>query len=189
MMALAHRWVLKMAVVGSYEVLAKTLTDFLPPTARFDALHEIFRSVVFSCIIENGDAHLKNFGLLYTDPEQQPYFAPAFDLVCTTAYIPEDHLALSLGKTKSFPDRERLMDFGKYCCQLSATKIKHVFDEIAEGISLALTEIAAQCDKFPEFYTSYGRTMQNIWERNLFNKLKPDSAFYISEKNRIRPQR
>jgi len=171
--------------IGSYEMLAKTLTDFLPPANRLDTLKDFFHSIAFSCAIENGDAHLKNFGLLYLNPEQPPRLAPTFDLVCTTAYIPEDHLALSMAGSKSFPGRETLINFGKHCCQLSTAQIKHIFDEIAEGVNSSIDELNAQRDKFSEFSVLYGTRISNTWTRNLSRLMNPDNTFYVSRKTRI----
>jgi serine/threonine-protein kinase HipA len=40
--------------------------------------------VALSCVVGNGDAHLKNFGLLYTDPTTSNCrLAPVFDVKCS----------------------------------------------------------------------------------------------------------
>jgi len=57
------------------------------------------RLLVFNLAIGNGDAHLKNFSLLYPDTIH-PILSPAYDLVATLPYMPEPTLALSLGGTK-----------------------------------------------------------------------------------------
>ena len=36
-------------------------------------------------MVENGDAHLKNFGLLYSDPDQAER-APVYDVLTTTCF-------------------------------------------------------------------------------------------------------
>jgi serine/threonine-protein kinase HipA len=55
--------------------------------------------------------------MLYTDPTSTDCrLAPAFDIVNTTAYIPEDVLALDLCGFKSFfSARQGLLDFAKVC--------------------------------------------------------------------------
>lgn len=65
----------------------------------------------------NGDAHLKNFGVLYSDPVKfDTRLAPAYDIVNTTAYIPEDSLALDLSGNKSiFASRLGILEFAKTC--------------------------------------------------------------------------
>lgn len=102
---------------GSYEQIARFVELFCAPERRMDALAQLFDQVALSCILGNGDAHLKNFGVLYADPSHQDvWLAPAYDVVNTTSYIPDDSLALSLGGSKSFfASRLHLLDFGRRC--------------------------------------------------------------------------
>ena len=102
---------------GSYEQVARFISLFCSPNRRLAALGQLFDQVALSCILGNGDAHLKNFGVLYGDPtSEEVWLSPAYDLVSTTAYIPEDSLALTLGGSKSlFASRVHLMDFAKRC--------------------------------------------------------------------------
>ena len=62
---------------------------------------EYARRLVFNALIGNADAHLKNWSLIYP-AGRTPKLAPAYDLVGTIPYIPNDRLALSLGDTKEF---------------------------------------------------------------------------------------
>jgi len=102
---------------GSYEQVARFVELFCAPERRMAALAQLFDQVALSCLLGNGDAHLKNFGVLYTDPTSDDvWLAPAYDVVNTTAYIPEDSLALTLGGSKSFfASRLHLIDFGRRC--------------------------------------------------------------------------
>lgn len=68
-----------------------------------DSYAEFIRRLVFSIAIGNGDMHLKNWSLLYTNP-LKPVLSPAYDFVPTIAYIENDSLALNLGGTKNFFD-------------------------------------------------------------------------------------
>ncbi|AOE87523.1 type II toxin-antitoxin system HipA family toxin [Pseudomonas sp. TCU-HL1] len=101
----------------SYAAIAKAVRLFCPAEHVRDSLGQLFDSVALSCIVGNGDAHLKNFGLLYSDPAQRDArLAPAYDIVNTTAYIPEDVLALDLTGNKSlFASRQGLLEFAKTC--------------------------------------------------------------------------
>ena len=58
-----------------------------------DAVDEFIRRLVFCALIGNGDAHLKNWALIYPD-RCAPALAPAYDLVCTLAYLDDDRMAL-----------------------------------------------------------------------------------------------
>jgi serine/threonine-protein kinase HipA len=70
-----------------------------------DALRELARRLCFNILIGNGDAHLKNWSLIYPD-RRTPTLAPAYDLVATFPYRPPaegpEALALRLGGTKQF---------------------------------------------------------------------------------------
>lgn len=101
----------------SYRHVAKLVEAFASGANVRASLQALFDMVALSCVVGNGDAHLKNFGLLYTDPTASDCrLAPAFDMVNTTAYIPEDVLALDLCGFKSFfAARQGLLDFGQVC--------------------------------------------------------------------------
>ncbi|OGB35125.1 MAG: phosphatidylinositol kinase [Burkholderiales bacterium RIFCSPLOWO2_12_FULL_61_40] len=101
----------------SYTHVAKLVEAFASGSHVTSSLQALFDMVALSCVVGNGDAHLKNFGLLYTDPTTSDCrLAPVFDVVNTTAYIPEDVLALDLCGHKSFfSARQGLLDFAKVC--------------------------------------------------------------------------
>lgn len=101
----------------SYAAIAKAVRIFCPVENVRASLDQLYDSVALSCIIGNGDAHLKNYGLLYSEPTQRDArLAPAYDIVNTTAYIPEDVLALDLAGHKSmFASRQGLLDFARTC--------------------------------------------------------------------------
>lgn len=102
---------------GSYEMLARAIRIYCPAQSIRAGLESLYRSVVVSCIVGNGDAHLKNFGLLYSNPvANDARLAPAYDIVNTTAYIPEDSLALDLAGSKSlFASRLGLLSLARVC--------------------------------------------------------------------------
>ena len=75
---------------------------------------DFVRRAVFSVLIGNGDAHLKNWSVLYEDPVR-PTLSPAYDLVSTIPYLPGDGLALGFGGSRKFRriDSRRLRRFAK----------------------------------------------------------------------------
>lgn len=118
---------------ASYGIVAKALGDFCAPRHRASSLERYFRQLVFCCLIENGDAHLKNWGVLYGDPstaERDARLSPVYDMVCTTAWLPQDVLALSLEGSRAWPARENLEAFGRERCGLS--KPGALIDEVVE---------------------------------------------------------
>ncbi|GAB6041827.1 type II toxin-antitoxin system HipA family toxin [Endothiovibrio diazotrophicus] len=68
-----------------------------------EGLNEFIRRLVFVIASGNGDAHHKNWTLLYPDG-QTPKLSPAYDLVSTIQYLPDGKLALNFGKSKQWED-------------------------------------------------------------------------------------
>ncbi len=62
-------------------------------------LTDYIRRLTFCILIGNGDMHLKNWSFIYRDGKT-PSLAPAYDLLSTVPYIPNDGLALKLSDTK-----------------------------------------------------------------------------------------
>jgi serine/threonine-protein kinase HipA len=96
---------------GSYEQVAKTIKLFTSPQKKMASLQQYFKMMVLNNRLQNGDAHLKNFGLLYEDLDRIR-IAPAFDVVSTTAYTPSDVPALTLLGSKKWQEQDR---FNKVC--------------------------------------------------------------------------
>lgn len=126
----------------SYAAIAKAIRLFCPVQHLRSSLDQLFDSVALSCIVGNGDAHLKNFGLLYSEPTQRDArLAPAYDIVNTTAYIPEDVLALDLAGNKSmFASRQGLLEFAQTC------EVTHP----KERIQTLLTALEVVLERYPQ---------------------------------------
>ena len=74
-----------------------------------DAVDQFARRLAFSALVGNADMHLKNWSLIYRDG-RTPELAPAYDLLSTTAYLADDRMALTLGRTKRW-DQLAIEDF------------------------------------------------------------------------------
>ena len=119
---------------GSYENVAVAIEQNASPALAYTSLKEFFKSIVLSVIVRNGDAHLKNFGLLYTDPSSDDCrLSPLFDVVCTTMYLPRDQMALKLARSKSWPDRKTLIQFGLQHCRVEY--VGRILDRIVDAAS------------------------------------------------------
>jgi serine/threonine-protein kinase HipA len=62
---------------------------------------EFIRRLTYCVLIGNGDMHLKNWSLIYSD-RRRPLLAPAYDLLSTVAYIPEDESALKFHRSREW---------------------------------------------------------------------------------------
>ncbi len=98
-----------MKYAGSFETVASLIYR------RHDvgSLREFARRLAFNILIGNGDAHLKNWSLIYRDP-RVPTLSPAYDIVATSVYRPEnfgaEDLGLKFNGTRRF-EAIRLSDF------------------------------------------------------------------------------
>ena len=136
---------------GSYEDLAQKVAVFLSPEHGRQAMEQLFGMIVLACVIRNGDAHLKNFAILYDAPGRNVRLAPAYDLVSTTPYQPRDVLALALNGDRRFPSRKSLMHFSRHACGLTNRRAAMIIERVAEGVRRASVEMTAYGLAKPDF--------------------------------------
>ena len=96
--------------------------------------------IVINNILQNGDAHLKNFGLLYSDVNDIS-LAPAYDVVSTTVYIKNDVPALHLLGSKKWWDKKFILRFGVENCYLTNKEVKEHYDECLIAMGKVAQEI------------------------------------------------
>jgi serine/threonine-protein kinase HipA len=143
---------------GDYETIARRISQFVSPEQQHTALEQFFAILTLCCVVENGDAHLKNFAVLYEDTEGAVSLAPAYDIVSTTPYQPRDVLALTLGGTKAFPERSVLIDFGRRACGLSKATALRVLERVATGVDA----VAAEISQFAKDHRGFGRAAESL---------------------------
>lgn len=147
---------------GSYERVVKRIREFISPTLKAGALETFFRSLAVSCVLRNGDAHLKNFGVLYEAADRPVRLAPAYDIVTTTPYIQGDSLALTLGGSKRFPSAKKLLEFGTLQCGLPKAKGTRILEEIAEA-TLSTQPLVTQHMRDHADFREIGEAMIREW--------------------------
>ena len=119
---------------GSIESVAKAIRLNASPAHLQSSLAALFTSVALSVMLRNGDAHLKNFGLLYTSPSSSDCrLSPVYDIVTTTLYLPGDRMALSLARDRGWPMDDTLIKFSREVCAVRAPG--EVLARIAETIT------------------------------------------------------
>lgn len=119
---------------SSEKALFRTFQSYLGvgPAARA-GMAEIFRQFVTSVALRNGDAHLKNFGVLYEDVSGPIQVAPAYDLVTTTVYLRNDLMSLTLNGSTRWPKPETLELLGSRA-GLSRQESREIMAQVAAGI-------------------------------------------------------
>ena len=158
---------------GSYQRVAELLGMIIG--SRHD-LQRFYEQLAFSVMVGNGDAHLKNFGVLYHGLAEGIRLAPMFDVVTTRIYryqrSPggpelEDHtLALRLwaGKaqrSKAYPLPEELRRFGRDVCGVRDPQVP--LDRIAE----AMAETLHTAGSDPRIPAELLALLRPVWENGI----------------------
>ncbi len=155
---------------GSYETrLWKRLRDFVRVEDFQEQARDLFKLFALSCALRNGDAHLKNFALLYEAVDGAAKLAPVYDLVTTTAYIPADRMALTLDGTTDWPDARRLLRLAASRADLTAKAAR----QILEQVSSAIADVRpAMLGYFGDVDADLGKKISDAWEEGL-TSVKP----------------
>jgi serine/threonine-protein kinase HipA len=151
---------------SSYERIARSIGYFVKGDLLLQAREQFFASLVLSVILRNGDAHLKNFGVLYPSPFESVRLAPVYDVVTTTAYIKNDVPALTIAGTKKWWPRKMLERFAVAHLSLSTSAISGIFERTAQAVTetkLLISECMAEDPAFSEI----GGRMLSAWEEGL----------------------
>lgn len=151
--------------LSSYETVAQMI-GLLCGANRTESLARYFEYVALSVLVRNGDAHLKNFGLLYRHPGAAPAeLAPLYDVVTTSVYAIDDPqsgrklsdrtLALKLNRKREYPTRKALLQFGRTVCGVSHPEA--AIERIATAMEEVLRDEAHRVDG------SFLARMKNEW--------------------------
>lgn len=141
---------------GSYERIAEALRMLRLPD---NDLQRFFEQVAFTVLVSNGDGHLKNYGVLYSN-QDDIRLAPMFDVVTTSIYkyarlqggedLQDRTMALKLfagkGQTRTYPTTDELLRFGQNVCRVNAPE--EIINRIAGAMSDTLSQ-ARQDDRIP----------------------------------------
>ena len=92
---------------GSYEQIAKIIYAYT--TNKKESMIAFYKTVVMNYLLKNGDAHLKNFGLLFDDDFKNIFYSPVYDVVNTVVYIYKDKPALMLEGKKIWHSKDTLI--------------------------------------------------------------------------------
>jgi serine/threonine-protein kinase HipA len=79
----------------------ETIAVFVEALCGTEAVAEVIDRVVLNVLVGNGDAHLKNWAIVYPDGVR-PSLSPLYDVLPTVLYIQKDDLGLKLDKSRLF---------------------------------------------------------------------------------------
>src|SRR5450432_2095999 len=157
---------------GSYEThVMKRFTQVANSTHVNEDLEKLFILIALNCALRNGDAHLKNFGIVYDDVHGEARLAPVYDLVTTSVYLPKDSLALTLNGSTRWPTAKELRKLGETRAGGTPAKIGQILERIAEAIQETTREVHSYMKEHPEF-AEIGQRMLQEWESGVSSSLR-----------------
>jgi serine/threonine-protein kinase HipA len=148
---------------GKYENVVKAIHLFCGGNAA-ESSRKFFSYLAASVLLENGDAHLKNFGLIYEHPRaDKPKIAPLYDVTTTSIYSVAGSkdltMALKLDGDRRYPSYDALIRFGREKCGVA--RPAEVIDSIAQSMMDVASEYADLFDR------SFRDELFGAWARSL----------------------
>ncbi|MFY3001884.1 type II toxin-antitoxin system HipA family toxin [Achromobacter xylosoxidans] len=124
----------------SIERVVRVIRSIVAPEEASWACSNLFGQYVLASAIRNGDAHLKNFGALYS-PSSSPQLSPVYDMLTMGAYAPRandgdalDGMALTLHGTRRWP-RQGDLEALATLCSVSPEEKEEWYRRLQEAIS------------------------------------------------------
>src|SRR5229473_2056106 len=157
---------------GTYETsVMKRFGQFANSTHVNEDMEKLFALIALNCALRNGDAHLKNFGIVYDDVQGEARLAPVYDLVTTSVYLPKDSLALTLNGSTRWPTAKELRKLGETRGGGTPARIRQILERIAEAIQETTREVHSYTSDHPQF-AEIGQRMLQEWESGVNTSLR-----------------
>ena len=152
---------------GSYEQIAKLI--YAVTTNKHHSMEQFYRTVMMNYLLKNGDAHLKNFGIIYDNDFKNISFSPAYDIVTTTAYIRKDKPALMMFGKKVWWGKEELIRFGVEHCYFSKSEALQQYDICKQALVESIKELKQVINQ-DKIFAPIGSKMLASWKVSLDEK-------------------
>ena len=150
---------------GSYESsIMKRFAEFANSSHVGEDLERLFMLIVINCALRNGDAHLKNFGIVYDDVQGEARLAPVYDLVTTSVYLPKDSMALTLNGTTKWPSAKELQRLGETRMGGSPARVREILERVRDAVARTAADIKCYIKNHPEF-EEIGSRMMLEWQK------------------------
>ncbi len=124
------------------------------------AFDQVSRRIAFNILISNGDAHLKNWSLVYRD-RRRPTLSPAYDLACTEIYREQgevEDLGLKFDGSRRF-ETINLNSFARLGRRLKV--------EGLDPVEFAADTVNRAVEGWPDVAASLG---DHLWLRDRINE-------------------
>jgi len=149
---------------GSYEKVATLIYNVT--TNKKESMEYFFKLLVMNYLLKNGDAHLKNFGILYDNSFSNIFFAPAYDVVNTSIYFYKDRPALSMHGKKLWFGKKELIKFGMQSCYLTKSQANAFYNTCIMSLQTTINEVESYIHKNEKF-KKIGSRLCESWRLSL----------------------
>jgi serine/threonine-protein kinase HipA len=157
---------------GSYETsILKRFEQFAHSPHVYADLEKLFTLIALNCALRNGDAHLKNFGIVYDDVLGEARLAPVYDLVTTAVYLPKDGMALTLNGSTRWPTAKELQRLGETRAGGTPAQIRNILGRVAEAIHSTSADVRVYMKEHPDF-EDIGERLLHEWGKGIAISLK-----------------
>jgi serine/threonine-protein kinase HipA len=157
---------------GSYETsIMKRFAEFANSSHVGEDLERLYSLIVLNCALRNGDAHLKNFGIIYDDVEGEARLAPVYDLVTTAAYVPKDSMALTLNGATQWASAKELRRLGQTRMGSTPAHVRQIVERTDNALASTAGEVRTYMKEHPEFQ-EIGSRMLLEWEQGAKHSLR-----------------
>jgi serine/threonine-protein kinase HipA len=157
---------------GSDETsVMKRFGQFANSTHVYEDMEKLFTLIVLNCVLRNGDAHLKNFRIIYDDVQGEARLAPVYDLVTTSVYLPKDSMALTLNGSTKWASAKELQRLGETRLGATPARVGEILERIDAAISNTESEVQVYIKEHTEF-DDIGNRMLQQWEQGVAISLK-----------------
>jgi serine/threonine-protein kinase HipA len=157
---------------GSYETsIMKRFSQFANSPHLVEDMERLFTLIALNCALRNGDAHLKNYGIVYDDVQGEARLAPVYDLVTTSVYLPKDSMALTLNGSTRWPSAKELQRLGETRMVGAPARVSAILERLADSMSEIASVMARYIKSHPEF-AEIGSSMQAQWKTGVESSLR-----------------
>jgi serine/threonine-protein kinase HipA len=151
-----------------YGSMIESLVQFVAPHQEDSIRRPLTKALLLNHLLGNGDAHLKNFGVLYEDAARVT-LAPFYDCVSTLPYIPEDVPALALSfewYSKAWWPRRKIEDFAIDYGGLSPAETARMIEECSSAVDQGIDTVTRFGREIPGFGALAQRIAQ-LWRERV----------------------
>ncbi|WP_191576308.1 type II toxin-antitoxin system HipA family toxin [Achromobacter insolitus] len=166
----------------SIERVVHVIRSIVAPEEANLVCSNLFGQYVLASAIRNGDAHLKNFGVLYS-PTSSVQLSPVYDMLSMGVYAPRandgdafDGMALTLRGTRRWP-RQADLDALAKLCGVSCEEKEELYRRLQEAINSVSLSVLEFC-RSANYYLDTSRLgrMLDLWSFGCASISPPASA-------------